>query len=126
MGRYTQHLELYRQIILAAMRLRPHRDGFRERSALLGNLWVRRRPRPPAEEAHTRPAVGSKGPKSESALPSPPVLCCDAPGVFGNAVFYLILDAEGNVVEWAGQHQLTPRSGPERGGRSPPGRPPQP
>jgi len=50
----------------------------------------------------------------------------DAPGVFGNAVFYLILDAEGNVVEWAGQHQLIPRGGPERGERSPPGRPPQP
>lgn len=41
----------------------------------------------------------------------------EAPDVFGSAVFYVILDAEGNVVEWAGRHRLTPRPGP--GARAP-------
>jgi len=36
----------------------------------------------------------------------------DAPDVFGKAVFYLIVDAENNVVEWAGTHRLTPRATP--------------
>jgi hypothetical protein len=37
----------------------------------------------------------------------------EAPDVFGRAVFYVILDAQGGVVEWAGRHRLTPR--PARG-----------
>jgi hypothetical protein len=50
----------------------------------------------------------------------------DAPDVFGNAVFYLILDATGHVEEWAGTHRLTPRAvkrpgpaGPASGGPRP-------
>ena len=44
----------------------------------------------------------------------------DAPDTLGNAVFYVILDAEDHVVEWAGTHQLTPRPAPDT--REPPRR----
>lgn len=37
----------------------------------------------------------------------------DRPDVFGPAVFYLIVDAAGEVLEWAGQHRLPPRAAPE-------------
>lgn len=43
----------------------------------------------------------------------------DAPDVFGNAVFYLILDAQDNVVEWAGTHRLRPRPGSGEGEPAP-------
>lgn len=34
----------------------------------------------------------------------------DAPAAFGRAVFYVILDADGDVVEWGGAHRLAPRA----------------
>ena len=37
----------------------------------------------------------------------------DAPSAFGSAVFYLVLDADDDVVEWGGKHQLLPRPSSE-------------
>jgi hypothetical protein len=34
----------------------------------------------------------------------------EAPDAFGKAVFYLIVGAEGRVIEWAGTHRVAPRS----------------
>jgi hypothetical protein len=48
----------------------------------------------------------------------------DAPDVLGKAVFYLILDGEGEVVEWAGKFRLSPR--PARDRAAPPPRSPSP
>jgi hypothetical protein len=45
----------------------------------------------------------------------------DAPDVLGSAVFYLVLDNEGDVVEWAGKFRLDPRRG---GSRTEPATPP--
>ena len=45
----------------------------------------------------------------------------EAPDVFGPAVFYLIVGAEGDVTEWAGKHQLLPRTAPRPAGLPPAG-----
>jgi hypothetical protein len=43
-----------------------------------------------------------------------------APEAFGKAVFYVILEPDGEVVEWAGTHRLpSPRTPPE-GAPAPP------
>lgn len=36
----------------------------------------------------------------------------EAPGTLGDAVFYVIFDDDGRVVEWAGRHRLAPRRPP--------------